>query len=122
MHRTKKSNTSQIRDLLVEPDGSVWGTTLDEVARWKDGHRKNLNSRNGLPCDGFFPAQDASKALWFYTRCGLLRVTRAELDRWWQQPNSMVQYEQVDPFAGVQPSLTSFKPQLTITPNHKLWW
>ena len=118
----EKSNTSQIRDLLVEPDGSVWGTTLDEVARWKDGQRKNLNSRNGLPCDGFFAlAQDASKALWFYTRCGLLRVTRAELDRWWQQPNSMVQYEQVDPFAGVQPSLTSFKPQLTITPDHKLW-
>jgi signal transduction histidine kinase/ligand-binding sensor domain-containing protein len=119
----ESSNTSQIRDLLVEPDGTVWGTTLDEVARWKDGQRKNLNSRNGLPCDGFFAlAQDASKALWFYTRCGLLRVSRAELDRWWQQPNSLIQYDQVDPFAGVQPSLTSFKPQLTITPDHKLWW
>ena len=47
-------NRRQIRDLLVEPGGSVWGTTLDELARWKDGVRKNLTTRNGLPCDGIF--------------------------------------------------------------------
>jgi signal transduction histidine kinase/ligand-binding sensor domain-containing protein len=116
-------NTSQIRDLLVEPDGAIWGTTIDELALWKDGLRRNLTPRNGLPCDGIFAlAEDASKAIWLYTRCGLVRIPREELDHWWHQPDRVIQYDRVDQIAGVQPGLTSFKPQLTITPDHKLWW
>ena len=116
-------NTRQIRDLVVEPDGSVWGTTLDEVARWKDGVRRNLTTRNGLPCDGIFAlVQDASNSLWLYTRCGLIEIDRAQLEQWWQQPDSLVTFRLYDTFDGVQPGLTSLKPQAVRSPDGCLWF
>ena len=74
-------NTRQIRDLLVEPDGTVWGTNLNELARWKDGVRKNLTTRNGLPCDGIFAlVNDSQDSLWLYSRCGLVTIEKSQLD------------------------------------------
>jgi len=116
-------NTAQIRDLAVDPDGSVWGTTVDELSRWKDGQRNNLTTRNGLPCDGIFAlVKDPAENIWLYTRCGLIRLPRAELDRWWQHPNAVVQYTMLDEFDGMQPGLTSLKPQAARSPDGRLWF
>jgi signal transduction histidine kinase len=116
-------NRRQIRDLLVDPDGSVWGTTLDEVARWKDGTRKNLTTHNGLPCDGIFAlTQDKQGNLWLYSRCGLIAIEKSELDSWWQQPERVVKFKLFDAFDGVQPGLTSLKPQATRSPDGRLWF
>jgi signal transduction histidine kinase/ligand-binding sensor domain-containing protein len=116
-------NRRQIRDLLVEPDGSVWGTTLDELARWKDGVRKNLTTRNGLPCDGIFAlVKDDRDSLWLYSRCGLITIAKSELDSWWQHPDSVVKSELLDASDGVQPGLTPLKPQATRSPDGRLWF
>jgi signal transduction histidine kinase/ligand-binding sensor domain-containing protein len=116
-------NTRQIRDLLVEMDGSVWGTTLDELFRWKDGVRRNLTTRNGLPCDGIFAlVKDRSDSIWLYTKCGLVEIARSELVRWWQDPDSVVKVKLLDEFDGVQPGLTPLKPQATRTPDGRLWF
>jgi signal transduction histidine kinase/ligand-binding sensor domain-containing protein len=119
----EQGNRSQIRDLLVQPDGSVWGTTLDEVARWKDGVRKNLSTRNGLPCDGIFAVvQDNRSALWLYTQCGLIAIDKAELDSWWEHPDRIVQFKLLDVLDGVQPGLTSLKPQAARSSDGRLWF
>ena len=116
-------NRRQIRDLLVEPDGSVWGTTLDEVVRWKNGVRKNLTTRSGLPCDGIFAlVEDDRGALWLYSQCGLIAIDRAELDRWWERPDRMVQFRWFDVFDGVQPGLASLKPQAIRSLDGRLWF
>ena len=116
-------NRRQIRDLLVEADGSVWGTTLDEVARWKDGVRRNLTARNGLPCDGIFAlVQDSRSGLWLYSQCGLIAIDKAELDSWWASPDRVVKFKLLDVFDGVQPGLTSLKPQATRSPDGRLWF
>jgi signal transduction histidine kinase/ligand-binding sensor domain-containing protein len=119
----EQGNRSQIRDLLVESDGSVWGTTLDEVARWKDGVRKNLTARNGLPCDGIFGlVQDNRGTLWLYSQCGLIAIDRSQLDSWWGSPDRVVKYKLFDVFDGVQSGLTSLKPQAARSPDGKLWF
>ena len=116
-------NTRQIRDLLVESDGSVWGTTLDEVARWKDGLRRNLTIRSGLPCDGIFAlVKDNRGALWLYSQCGLITIEKSELDTWWEHPDSLVKFKLFDAFDGVQPGLTSLKPQAAQSPDGRLWF
>ena len=116
-------NRSQIRDLLVEPDGSVWGTTLDELARWKNGVRKNLTTRNGLPCDGIFAlVKDDRDSLWLYSQCGLIAIERSELDRWWEHPDTVVRFKLLDAFDGVQPGLTPLKPQAARSPDGRLWF
>jgi signal transduction histidine kinase/ligand-binding sensor domain-containing protein len=116
-------NTRQIRDLAVESDGSVWGTTLDEVFRWKNGERKNLTTRNGLPCDGIFAfVKDGRGSLWLYSRCGIVAIEKSELDSWWQHPEGLVRFRLFDTFDGVQPGLTSLKPQAVQSPDGRLWF
>ena len=116
-------NTRQIRDLLVEPDGSVWGTTLDEVALWKNGERQNLTTRNGLPCDGIFAlVKDSRGTLWLYSRCGLIAIEKSQLDQWWEQPESLVKFKLFSSFDGVQAGLTSLKPQAIRSTDGRLWF
>ncbi len=116
-------NTSQIRDLLVDPDGTVWGTTVNELVSWRGSTRRNLTVRNGLPCDGIFAlVEDESRGIWLYSQCGLIRIARSQLDRWWQQPNYVVQTQLLDESDGVHPGLTSLKPQATRTSDGRLWF
>ncbi len=119
----ESGNRRQIRDLFAEPDGSVWGTNLDELIRWKDGTRKNLGTRNGLPCDGIFAlVRDGKESLWLDSQCGFIEIDRAELDQWWAQPDRTVRFKLFDVFDGVQPGLTSLKPQATRSTDGRLWF
>ena len=116
-------NSAQIRDLLVESDGSVWGTTTDELARWKNGARRNLTTRNGLPCDGIFAlVKDQRDSLWLYSKCGLIEIEKTQLDYWWDHPDGVVNVTLFDAFDGVQPGLTPLKPQATRSPDGRLWF
>jgi signal transduction histidine kinase/ligand-binding sensor domain-containing protein len=118
-----EENRRHIRDLLVEQDGSVWGTSLEMLSRWKDGRRENLTQRNGLPCDGIFGmVKDDAGTIWLYTRCGLVELQRAELDRWWAHPDSVLKVKVLDEQDGVRPGLTSLKPQAVRTPDGRLWF
>jgi signal transduction histidine kinase/ligand-binding sensor domain-containing protein len=123
MPSNETGNTAQIRDLLADPDGSIWGTNENELFRWKDGERRNLGVRDGLPCDGIFAlVRDNTGSIWLYTRCGLVSITKSQLDGWWQHPGSAVQTTVLDVFDGVQPGLTALKPQATRTPDGRLWF
>ncbi len=116
-------NTRQIRDLLVESNGSVWGATLDEVARWKNGVRKNLTTRNGLPCDGIFAlVEDDRGSLWLDSKCGFIGIEKSQLDAWWEHPESLVKFRLLDALDGAQPGLTPLKPQATKSFDGRLWF
>jgi signal transduction histidine kinase/ligand-binding sensor domain-containing protein len=113
----------QVRDLLVEPDGSVWGTTLDGVFRVKDGVRRTLTTRNGLPCDEVFALiKDKHDALWLYSRCGLIAIRKSQWSAWWDHPDGLVRFDLFDALNGVFPGLTSLKPQTARTPDGRLWF
>ena len=113
----------QIRDLLVESDGSVWGTTLDMLSRWKNGTRRNLTPRNGLPCDGIFGlVKDQRDSLWLSSRCGLIEIERSQLDLWWEHPDTSIKVTVFGAFDGFQVGLTSLKPQATLSPDGRLWF
>lgn len=116
-------NTAQIRDLFVERDGSVWGNTVEEVVRWRDGVRRNLTTANGLPCRGIFAlVKDQRDALWLYSRCGLVQIEKQELENWWQHPDTIVKFKLFDISDGVQAALTSLKPQAVRSPDGRLWF
>ncbi len=117
------TNRQQIRDLLVETDGSIWATTREEVVRWKDGQRRDLTMKNGFPCDEVHGlTRDHLGSTWFATRCGLVSIQNAELEKWWAQPDHIVSFRMVDPFEGVQPGLASLKPQIVTAPDGRLWF
>ena len=112
-----------IRDLLVQPDGSIWGTNVQEFFIWKDGKRQSLSASNGLPCDYIFALLDDRRgSLWLSTACGLVKISDEELSRWRSHPKTNVKATLVvGTLDGVQPGLTSLKPQMVSTPDGKIW-
>jgi signal transduction histidine kinase/streptogramin lyase len=73
----------QVTGLEVDRDGTLWAATEGGLSRLRDGHFATLNSKNGLPCDGInWAIDDDDRSLWLYTPCGLLRVSRTEIEAW----------------------------------------
>jgi signal transduction histidine kinase/ligand-binding sensor domain-containing protein len=117
------TDSAWIRNILAEPDGSVWATREEGLIGWKDGRTQSLSSRNGLPCDSVFAAiRDQSGSLWLSTQCGYIVIAQAELDKWWQNPDTRVNFRVFDTFDGAQPARTNFSPSAARTADGKLWF
>ncbi|WP_050061893.1 sensor histidine kinase [Silvibacterium bohemicum] len=119
----EEDNLRHIRDLQALPDGSIWGTTVSEFFIWKDGVRENLTAANGLPCtDVFAFLRDSRGSLWLSMSCGLVHISSSEVARWWKHPEAIIHAPLVvGTLDGVQPGVTSLKPQMAMTPDHKIW-
>jgi signal transduction histidine kinase len=72
-----------VADVIVDSDQAVWAATDHGVSRLKNGRFVTLNAANGLPCDTVHTlVEDEDRALWLYMACGLVRISRADLDSW----------------------------------------
>ena len=71
----------RINDFRIEADGTLWIATEAGLSRWKNGRIVTLTTKHGLPCDRIhWSIEDDFHSIWLYTSCGLLRVSRSELD------------------------------------------
>ena len=117
------SSGSAASGLSVDPDGSAWAETRTGIIHWKNGETKILGARNGLPCDGFLSSiRDNQATLWIYAKCGLIGIPDSELKRWWQQPNTRIQFQFLDVFDGATPGFSTFQPTATKSPDGRLWF
>jgi signal transduction histidine kinase/ligand-binding sensor domain-containing protein len=81
----------QIRDLQVDPDGTVWAATRGGLLRLRGNRIGLLNTKNGLPCDiVHWKSKDKAGAIWLYTECGVVGFANAELAGWSNQPDRKV--------------------------------
>jgi signal transduction histidine kinase/ligand-binding sensor domain-containing protein len=116
-----------VPDLQLDRDGAVWAATEEGgLSRIKDGRVTTLTSRNGLPCDTIHWAiEDDDRSLWLYTACGLVRVTRGELDAWIADPQRGIETTVWDAADGVrlQPNTPStWRPSVAKSAGGKLWF
>lgn len=117
------NDSLRVRDLLVDAEDSVWVATGGGLFGWKNGTLKALTTGNGLPCDAIFSLlEDNRDSLWLYTQCGLVRVAKAELSKWWEQPASQVAVRVFDALDGVRPSNISADPRASKSPDGRLWF
>jgi len=73
----------RISGLYADPAGTLWVAADGGVSRLKNGRLATLTSRNGLPCDAVgWVIEDAAHSLWLGMACGLVRITRSEIDTW----------------------------------------
>jgi len=73
----------RVSDFTLGHDGALWVATEGGLSRLKGGSVASLTSKNGLPCDAvFWVREDDAGSFWLYTACGLVRISRAELDNW----------------------------------------
>jgi signal transduction histidine kinase len=109
--------------LMANADGSVLGATDEGLVVWKAGVRNLLSARNGLPCDDIYAfTQDDAGNWWFYTKCGVIKISNSELEKWWAQPASSVNVQLFDVFDGAQPGPTKMQPKPTTSIDGRLWF
>jgi len=113
--------------LRLDRDGALWAATEEGgVTRIKDGRVTTLTTRNGLPCDTIhWSIEDDDRSLWLYTACGLVRITRSELDAWIADPKRRVETTVWDTTEGVQfraVAPSSWGPTVARSTDGKLWF
>lgn len=112
---------SYVYQVLVNPDGTVFATTSAGLVGWKDGASHLLSSKNGLACDAVIGAEwDDRGFLWLDTGCGLARIGREEMERWWRDDTIVLAPKLLDSSDGVQPGRPNFNPMVR-THDGRLW-
>ena len=102
------------RQIIAQPDGSVLAGSEDGLVGLRQGKVQRMTTKNGLPCDFVISfIQDKEKRWWLYTRCGVVEFSDSELQRWWANPDAIVQNRVYDTFDGAQPNigLLSMQPR-----------
>ncbi|HEY5885243.1 MAG TPA: two-component regulator propeller domain-containing protein, partial [Pyrinomonadaceae bacterium] len=121
----------RVNYLLFDRDGALWSATEGGLSRLKDGRVTTLTSTNGLPCDTIhWMISDKTDSFWMDTACGLVRITRNELEKWVlaverdKAANPRVQFSVLDSSDGVRSvsSGTHFSPSVTQSADGKLWF
>ena len=110
---------SDVHQVIVNSDESVFGTTAFGLVAWSHAKSQILTTRNGLPCDGITGVVwDDQGALWLYTECGLVRIEKADLQRWWADSGTVIAPTVFGAFEGVQPGVPDFNPAAKSRDGH----
>jgi signal transduction histidine kinase/ligand-binding sensor domain-containing protein len=98
-----------VEQITVAPDGSVLGATAFGLIGWRLGRQFTLTVRNGLPCDMVYAfVFDDQESLWLNTQCGIVEITNADLQKWWADPETVLQPKLFDVFDGALPGRAPF--------------
>jgi signal transduction histidine kinase/ligand-binding sensor domain-containing protein len=112
-----------VTTLWAESGNSVLVGTSEGLFRWKDGQVKALATENGLPCTSIFALiKDDRDSLWLYTKCGLLNIEAAQLEHWWNHPDSQIVTTVFAVTEGVRPGSANAQPRATRAPDGRLWF
>ena len=116
-----------VPDLQLDRDGALWAATQDGgLNRIKDGRIATLTTRNGLPCDRIhWTIEDDDRSFWLYTSCGLVRITRRQLDAWIANPKRRVEATVWDAADGVRlrsTAASAYGPRVTKSADGNLWF
>ena len=117
----------QVAALQLDRDGALWAATQEGgLSRIKDGRVATLTTRNGLPCDTIhWSMEDDDRSLWLYAACGLVRITRTELDAWIADPKRRIETAVWDAADGVRLCAASpayFNPPVAKSTDGRLWF
>jgi signal transduction histidine kinase/ligand-binding sensor domain-containing protein len=116
-----------VQHLQLDRDGGLWAATLNGgLSRIKDGQVTTLTSRNGLPCNGTnWTIDDDDGSLWLHMHCGLVRITRTEVDAWIADPKHRIGTTVWDSADGVRlrsSAASEYAPRVAKSPDGKLWF
>ena len=117
-------DAARVMNLSRDRDGTMWAATENGVSRITNGHVATLTTANGLPCNAVhWIIEDDLASYWLYSRCGLVRIARSDLDAWAADPKRTVQVTTFDAADGVRLiPIMGFRPFVTKSPDGKIWF
>ena len=100
-----------IHQIVARGDGSVLAGSAEGLVGLRQGKVQRMTTGNGLPCNFVTSfVEDREKRWWLYTDCGVVELPDSELERWWANPQAMVQvrvYDELDGAAAGRPNFNS---------------
>ena len=119
----------RVGGLQLDRDGTLWAATEGGLSRVKGGRLATLTIKDGLPCDAVnWVVEDDEHSLWLNMTCGLVRITRHELDAWAaavdKDTKRTIQATVFDNSDGVRShfSDSGFSPRVAKSADGKLWF
>jgi signal transduction histidine kinase len=113
---------SRVLALAAASDGSILGGTEFGVVGWKNGKQQILTVQNGLPCNAVNALiSDDAGNLWLNAGCGLIEISKQQMQVWWENPESKLSLRVFDILDGVQPGFAPFNSSAK-TPDGRLWF
>src|SRR5262249_7190387 len=88
-------------------------------------HIATMTQKNGLPCDEVhWSMEDEDHAAWLYMPCGLVRISRSELDAWINDPKHVLKTTVFDNSDGVEivGAYGGYSPHVTKSPDGRIWF
>ena len=99
------SKSPLANQVIAQPDGSVLAAFDDGLVGLRQGKVQRLTTKNGLPCESIFSfVQDNEKRWWLNTQCGIVEFSESELQRFWANPDAVIQTRVYDVLDGSRPS------------------
>ncbi len=114
-----------VRDLQLDGDGTLWVAAEGGLSRMKDGRISTLTSKNGLPCDSVqWFTEDGAHSYWLYMPCGIVQISRAELDEWAANHKHTIRVTLFGSADGVRThaTTTGYSPSVAKSKDGKLWF
>jgi len=114
---------SSLADLiLAQADGSVLAGSTDGLFGLRDGKPQRMTEKNGLPCKWVYSfVQDKEKNWWLDMECGIVKLSDAELQRWWANPETVLDTRFYGVLDGARPSTPSFN-SAAYTSDGRVWF
>ncbi len=115
----------EVSQLRFDRRAALWAATEHGLARLKDGRVDMLTSANNLPCDTVhWTMEDDIGRMWMDTGCGMVCVTRSELETWDRDPKHRLQMRVYDGADGFRAHSTSgsYGPNVARSLDGRLWF
>jgi signal transduction histidine kinase/ligand-binding sensor domain-containing protein len=115
----------RVNDLRLDRDGTLWAAIQGGLSRLKNSRVTTLTSRNGLPCDAVnWMAEDDAGSFWLGMACGLVRISRSEMESWVKDPKRAIQTTVFDGSDGVRShaNTSAYSPRVAKTRDGKIWF
>ena len=93
------------RKIMSKADGSILAASENGFVEWRQGKVQRITTKNGLPCNSVISfMEDKENRWWLHTGCGVVEVPDSELERWWANPETIVQIRVYDVLDGARPT------------------
>ena len=90
--------------IIANADDSVLAASDDGLVGVRQDKVQRMTKKNGLPCDSVISfIEDGAKRWWLYTECGVVELPDSEIQRWWANPEAVVQTHVYDVLDGARP-------------------
>ena len=122
-HSLNVSGTT-IDQVVTREDGSVLVPTPDGLRVLRQDKLELMSSKNGLPCDAVISAVEGKdNRWWLFMDCGIVEMPNSELERWWANPQTMVQARVYDALDGVRTGpQAAFNNAATLSSDGRVWF